>query len=452
MWTGHRATTLPGALALHLAPQLPVALAEGITTKILITGTNGKTTTASMLAAIVNQQGLSLAHNRGGANLPSGITTALLDAVTRSSVGCDAAVLEVDEAAFPSVSRALQPHVALVTNFFRDQLDRYGEPSTAVASVRRGLQALSKTSIAVLNADDPLVASLDPGTGLRAIWFGFEPSGPMPTTPDDSPSDVTRCPRCEAPLRYQHRFYAHLGWYTCHRCAFARPVPQLSFRAASYGSEPALRWHVTTPGGEAQVCVPSPGLHNAYNAAAALAVAFACAIPLHQAASAVSSVLPEFGRMCWTRAYGRRLCVGLVKNPVGLGQVMQIVVADPSPDKALALFLADRAADGRDVSWIWDADLSMLIRAQTTFRHIVVSGPRALEMGLRLKYGGVETHRITVERHLLRAIRRATGSVPVGAPVYLLPTYSALLELHSILARISRNEAVGPWRMSANPF
>ncbi len=451
MRTGHRATTLPGAIALRVAPRLPAELGDGIASKILITGTNGKTTTAALLAAILKQFGRSLAHNRGGANLPSGITTALIEAVTRKPA-CEAAVLEVDEAAFAAVCSTLRPHLALVTNFFRDQLDRYGEPSTTVALVRRGLQALPEASIAVLNADDPLVASLGPVMGLRAVWFGFEPSGPVATTPDDSPSDVTRCPCCQAPLHYHHRFYAHLGWYVCPSCGFGRPVPQVSVQRAPTGSQQSLRLRVTTPRGAALVHVPSRGLHNAYNAAAALAAAYTCSIPLHQAASAVSNEEPEFGRMRWTAAYGRRLCVGLVKNPVGLGQVMQIVVEDPSPDKAVVLFLADRAADGRDVSWIWDADLSMVTAAQGSFRRIVVSGQRALEMGLRLKYGGVETDRISVQRDLLQAIGLATRSVPPGAPIYLLPTYSALLALQSILARVPRGEAVGPWRTSASRF
>jgi hypothetical protein len=131
---------------------------------------------------------------------------------------------------------------------------------------------------------------------------------------------------------------------------------------------------------------------------------------------------------------------------------MRVVVEDPSPDKAVVLFLADRAADGRDVSWIWDADLSMVTAAQGSFRRIVVSGQRALEMGLRLKYGGVETDRISVQRDLLQAIGLATRSVPPGAPIYLLPTYSALLALQSILARVPRGEAVGPWRTSASRF
>ena len=434
---GRGATTLPGRVALRLDPRLPGRLASRLPHgACVISGTNGKTTTSAMLAAILARRGWRLAHNRGGANLRTGITTALLLGVGR---GADAALLEVDEATMPFAGRELRPRLALVTNFFRDQLDRYGELETAVALVGRGLAALPAGARAVVNADDPLAASIGGRDHLRQVYFGLDPAVLPAEEVGAGPSDAPRCPRCGALLLYGPRYYAHLGVYRCGGCGFSRPRPDVLATgwapgAAGRPGEVTLR----IPAGTIAFPLALPGLYNVYNAAAAAAAALALGTDAADVAGAMGAFRHAFGRMEWLELAGHPACLALVKNPAGCSMVLRTASADPVPGKALVLLLNDRYADGTDVSWIWDADFEALAAAQEGFAAVVAGGRRAADMALRLKYAGVAPKRLAVHSEPEAAMAAAARAAAPGSGVYILPTYSAMLEARAVLVRQGR--------------
>jgi len=428
---GRGATTLPGRVALRLDPGLPARLSGRLPHgACVISGTNGKTTTAGMLAAILTRRGWRLAHNRGGANLRTGITTALL-----RQLGADAALLEVDEATMPFAGRELRPRLALITNFFRDQLDRYGELETAVALVGRGLAAMPADATVIINADDPLAASLGGGEHLRALHFGCDP-GVVPPAEGGGPSDAPRCPRCGGDLAYAERYYAHLGVYRCGRCRFARPRPDVLVTAwiPGAGGRPG---EVTlgTPMGAITFPLALPGLYNVYNAAAAAAAALALGSAPEDAVTGLGGFRHAFGRMEWLELAGHPACLALVKNPVGCSEVLRAVTMDPANGKALVLLLNDGYADGRDVSWIWDADFEALAAAQAGFAVVIAGGRRAADMALRLKYAGVGPERLAVHADAVEAMAVAARAAARGASLYVLPTYTAMLAARAALVR-----------------
>ena len=438
----HRgATTVPGRVALSLDPavarRLAAALPRGAA---LISGTNGKTTTAALLRAALEQHGLRVAHNRGGANLRTGVAAALLRAPL-----ADVALLEVDEATMPWAGRQLRPRMAAVTNFFRDQLDRYGELETAVALVRRGLEAMPEGGAVAFCADDPISAALGDSLSHHRPWpFGVHASVAAPG--GGAPSDAPRCPRCGEALRYTVRFYAHLGHYGCSACSFRRPEPEVEVLAwlPPAGPRPG-EITLRIPGGRLTAPLAQPGLYSAYNAAAAVAGALALGLPEDDVAAALRRQPGVFGRMERLQLRGHPAYLALVKNPVGCSEVLRAVLEDATPGKALALLLNDRPADGTDVSWIWDADFEALGRDQDGFAAIVAGGTRAADMALRLHYAGVTAERLQLAPDPEAAMAAAARAASPGAPVYVLPTYTALLQARAVLVR--QGEAVPFWEV-----
>ncbi len=440
-WSGRGGSTLPGRVVLALEPDFLRRMAAQVGTgSLLVTGTNGKTTTANLLAGML-RRGHRVCHNAAGANLLVGLTTAFLtECDPWGRLRAELAVLEVDEATMPRAAAELSPVGGVVTNFFRDQLDRYGELDTTVALVSRGLAALPAGAVAVLNADDPLTASLAGCDHLTRVRFGCDPAA-LADVParGAAPSDAPRCPRCGGELLYAHRFYAQLGEYRCARCGFARPRPEVLVTAwlpggAGRAGEVTLR----VPGGELTFPLALPGLYNVYNAAAAVAAALGVGTALDDVVGALAGFRHAFGRMEWLDIAGHPACLALVKNPTGCSSVLQAVTADPAPGKALVLLLNDRYADGTDVSWIWDADFEALAAEQAGFAVVVAGGRRAADMALRCKYAGVAAERLRVRAEPQRALALALAAATPGASVYVLPTYTAMLEARAALVRQGR--------------
>jgi UDP-N-acetylmuramyl tripeptide synthase len=432
---GRGGSSLPGRVALWLAPDVVAAVArQTVGGVVLVTGTNGKTTTAGLVAGMLRTAGRRVAHNRSGANLLPGIAFALLEAY-RPGVLPDMAVLETDEATVPRAAPLVRPRVVLVTNFFRDQLDRYGELSTTVRFVGTGLEYLGPGGRAVLNADDPHVAQL--GAGVEAVYYGLE--GPVESGgPLEDPGDARFCPRCGTELVYTVRRYAHLGLWRCPGCGARRPTPQV----ALVGFEEMGRWlRIRTPAGEWRLPFGLPGVYNLYNAVAAVATGWVLGLDAQTIRDGLASRAVAFGRMEGIRFRGREVRMALVKNPTGFNQVLAAVASDPRP-KTLVVAINDLDADGRDVSWLWDVDLETLwprARAKRWW----VTGLRARDMAVRLKYAGCPPERITVrdgspERGVLAALDDDGAD-----PVYVLPTYTALLAVRRVF---EREGAVRPFR------
>jgi len=418
-------TTAPGRLLLRVSPDAMRRMARELDDgALLVSATNGKTTTAAMIAACLERAGRSVVHNRAGSNMASGVATALLDAGRQSG---QLGLFEVDEAWLPRVARELNPRLLLLSNLFRDQLDRYGELELLADRWAELVGELEGRARFVLNADDPLVADLGRG-GRGAVYFGVEDDAQA--LPDmQHAADSKHCRNCGAPYAFEAIYLGHLGRYRCPRCGRERPKPQVAATSVRLdgmrGSDVELR----TPRGELALRLPLPGLYNVYNAVAAAATALELGVSPTTIGLALEGFGGAFGRVETIPVAGRMLSILLIKNPAGANAVLRTLTLE---DTSLDLWLAlnDRIADGRDVSWIWDADFEVLAGR---VRRATCAGTRAEEMALRLKYAGIDAEP-AVERDLGAsldaALRHATGG-----RVYALPTYTAMIELRELLAR-----------------
>jgi lipid II isoglutaminyl synthase (glutamine-hydrolysing) len=414
-------TTLPGRVLLALAPDGITRLASGLESgAVVISATNGKTTTAAMLAAILDPP-LRVCHNRAGANLASGVASALV-AAGDAAVG----VFEVDEAALPSVAAQLDPSVLVLGNLFRDQLDRYGELELIGERWSRLAGDLPADRMLVRNGDDPLLGDLNAGRA-RTLAFGIaDPGAGLAEMPHAA--DSKWCRRCGHRLRYETVFLGHLGDWRCPNCDARRPQLEVAAAALELDGLRGSSFDLHTPLGTGRVQLPVPGVYNLYNALAASAAACATGtVSLDRIVSGLERFNPPFGRFERLRIDHAEATLLLVKNPAGANEVIRTLRRDPQP-KRLLIALNDRIADGRDVSWIWDVDFELLTAQQES---IVTTGTRAAEMALRLKHAGADEARMTVVPALadaVAAIAREPG------PVYVLATYTAMLELRRNLA------------------
>jgi lipid II isoglutaminyl synthase (glutamine-hydrolysing) len=418
-------TTAPGRLLLRLSPRALTRMAGDLDEgALLVSATNGKTTTAAMLAACLERADRPVVHNRAGSNMAWGVATALLDASPgRGQLG----LLEVDEAWLPTVAEEVEPRLLLLSNLFRDQLDRYGELELLADRWAELVERLDGRASFVLNADDPLVADL--GRGREAVtYFGVEDdSQALPGM--QHAADSKHCRNCGHPYAYEAIYLGHMGRYRCPNCGRERPSPQVAATKVRLDGMTGSSIELRTPHGPLAVRLPLPGLYNVYNAVAAAATALELGVPLATVGEALEGFSGAFGRVETIAMDGRQVSILLVKNPAGANEVLRTLTLD---DGRLDIWLAlnDRIADGRDVSWIWDADFEVLAGR---VRRATCSGTRAEEMALRLKYAGVDAE-LAVERDLGRSLDAAVAAAE-GERVYALPTYTALLDLRDLLAR-----------------
>lgn len=427
---GHGGSSLPGNLALRWHPHLLKDLRHlAVRGTVLVTGTNGKTTTTAMARTILTRHAWSVINNHNGANLIAGLATAFMGQ-GRILAHTDLALLEVDEATMPRASSELQPRMIVVTNVFRDQLDRYGELSTTLGFIQRAVEDMAEDGQLVLNADDPQVAYLGRDR-LHVIYFGLEADVNVGRDLSRTAYDVadsTRCPRCGHQLEYLTRFYAHLGHYHCGACGFERPQPTIRAAQDKAGMISLMGDFGTVP-----IHMPIPGLYNLYNLAAAAAMTLTLGVPVDRVPAAMVSMVPAFGRMESIIAEnGAALRLALVKNPVGFNQVLDTIMQSPQGNHALVV-INDRYADGRDVSWLWDVNFESEL-LQRKIGRWWVSGIRAWDMAVRLKYAGIEPSKIVVLPSAKAALDAALAESR-DCTLYVMPTYTALLEVRDLLTR-----------------
>jgi UDP-N-acetylmuramyl tripeptide synthase len=425
-------TTLPGRLLLRMAPdalaRLGARLDAGAT---IISATNGKTTTAGMIAAALRAAGRPPVHNRAGSNMTWGVATALLEQQGEEGL------FEVDEAWLRRVADDLRPRLVVLGNLFRDQLDRYGElehlADEWAATVARHAGA---TGFA-LNADDPLIADLGRDGELArrpgVSYFGIEdPSQALPEL--QHAFDAKHCRRCGAPYEYERAFVGHLGHYRCPSCGADRPAPDVAATRIELEGMRGSRIQVRTPDGEVALHLPLPGVYNVYNALAALTAALRLDLLLPEAAHAMESMEAVFGRVETVPVAGKDVSILLIKNPAGANEVLRTLLLEAgsngAPTLDLWVALNDRIADGRDISWVWDADFELLAGH---VRRVTCSGTRAPEMAVRLKYAGISPEAIDVEPEIATSIDHAVDRA--DGRLFALPTYTALLELRTMLSR-----------------
>ena len=413
---------------------------------VLVSATNGKTTTAAMAAAILRGAGITLVHNSAGANMAGGVAASLLEAArAHGAIAGELGLFEVDELWLDAVAEQLQPRAVLLGNLFRDQLDRYGELETIASRWAEGLTA----ERLVLNADDPLVADLG-REREQTLYFGVDDDS-LALAQMSHAADAKHCRRCGAAYTFSAVYLGHLGHYSCSSCGQQRPEPDVKGTDVELRGIESAAFTVHTPGGTARVQLQLPGLYNVYNALAAAALACALDVGLDRIVAGLQSTPPAFGRAeqvtvslargALSPTRGRTLRILLVKNPAGANEVLRTLALEDGEHDVLAV-LNDNIADGRDVSWIWDADFEVLA---SRIRHVHCSGTRAAELALRMKYAGVASERITLEPELAVALPAAAADgAERGEPLYAIPTYTAMLALRELL--VSRGEAHSTWR------
>jgi UDP-N-acetylmuramyl tripeptide synthase len=420
--SGRGGTSLPGKLLLRLEPGAVGSLARRLPNgSAVISATNGKTTTAAMVASILGRDGRKLVHNRAGANMAGGIAGTLLEAAgPRGTIAGDTGLFEIDEFWLDQLVPQIRPRALLLANLFRDQLDRYGELDI-IADRWAGVVAEATDTTLVLNADDPLVADLG-RERPDVVYFGVEdPAMALPGL--QHAADSKHCRRCGAPYRYDYVFLGHLGHYHCDACGATRPAPSIAAERVVLDGLRGARVTLRLPTETVKVTLPLPGLYNVYNALGAAALTTALGAAPADIVAGLEAVAAAFGRAETVRLADRDLLLLLVKNPAGANEVIRTLALEDGEHDLLAV-LNDHTADGRDISWVWDADFELLAGR---LARAVCSGTRAAEMALRLKYAGVPEDRLVVEPSLSAALDAATAG---GTGLLVaIPTYTAMLEL-----------------------
>jgi lipid II isoglutaminyl synthase (glutamine-hydrolysing) len=414
-------TTLPGKILATLDPGALRTLARRLPLgSALVSATNGKTTTAAITAEILGGR-IRLAHNRAGANLVSGVASALLTARD-----AELGLFEVDEGAFPEISRRVRPHAVCLGNLFRDQLDRYGELELVAERWRTAVAELDPTASAVVNVDDPLLADIAK-VRPHVLRFGLDdPSVARERLPHAA--DSKYCRACGAPYTYRAAYIGHLGDYRCPNCNAERPPLDVAARSIVLAGLDSAAFDLVTAAGTRRVSLPLPGLYNVYNALAAASLALVLGASLDEIEAGLGRFRAAFGRFERIPAGDKSVLLLLIKNPAGANEVVRTLVAGTAP-KLAVVALNDNIADGRDVSWIWDVDFEPL---GESIDHLVAAGGRAHELALRFKYGGVPPEGIEVIPDLERALDRGLALTPAGGELVVLPTYTAMLALRRI--------------------
>ncbi|MEA2506327.1 MAG: hypothetical protein QOH48_945 [Actinomycetota bacterium] len=420
-------TSLPGLFLERWDPTfLKDVAATAQATVIAVSGTNGKTTTASMIRHILRSTGATVAGNEGGSNMTRGIWTTFLD-VTPST---DYIVLEVDEAVAPQVVAALQPHLLLLTNVFRDQLDRFGEAERVARLLGQSAELLQESADLLVNIDDPSLSWAVRDRRGPVTGFGADA---MPGQSFDTASNEPEiCPRCGHDLSYTSRTIGQLGAADCHHCGWscgrggtrAQVLKAYGLDGIEIGIEDSA----------ARLAIG--GIHAAYNAAAAVTAAKILGVTVVDACRSLEGFVPRFGRDEVLELAGRRVHVLLMKNPVGANAVFGQACSDPRLGCAVVA-VNDRTADGRDVSWIWDTDFELLARAGVP---LIPSGRRSEDVALRIKYAGGTPE--PAEPNVARAIRGAAASCAEGQEAIVFATYTAMLELRRGLTEGRRHRRV----------
>ena len=455
---GRGGTSFPGKAAMYLKKDLLAVVSQDVVS-IVVTGTNGKTTTSAMLESALRHAGLEVTSNRSGANLLSGVTAELAAGTDwRGRAVKHYAVIECDEGALHQVVPLLRPAVIVVTNLFRDQLDRYGEVMHTLEAVRKGVGQMPQ-AVLCLNADDSLTASLALDLPNPVFWFGIGAGAgehsqrsaknpgqdsiqdpvrkpgqdPAQEEQDSSISDARYCIRCGTEYEYSFRTYAHLGGFHCPSCGYARREPDVevtSIDSMDYtGTQVRMRFE-KRDAGQMSVRIAAPALYNIYNAAAAVCAAQAAGIPRPAVLQALGSTSGTFGRMETFETGSAAAQMILVKNPAGCNQALDYLCSLKEP-YSLILCLNDKDADGHDISWIWDVDYEKI--CSHSFLHgIYVWGMRAEDLQLRLKYAGASESRVRLVRKKETLLKVIRGS---KVPVFILPNYTAMLPLREMLQK-----------------
>jgi UDP-N-acetylmuramyl tripeptide synthase len=415
------ASAMPGKVAMQIYPNILQVVDQRCQKKILVTGTNGKTTTTNLLHHIIKSQGLRVLSNLRGANMPQGLVSSFLN---HQDAEYDWGVFEVDEGSFQEVVKHLKPDYVVVTNFFRDQLDRYGEIEKAFQDIFDALKPLDTTLI--LNADDPLVSSFK-SLKKRNIFYGVGEN--QFSTLEEGVIESRFCPSCASRLEYDYFNYGQLGGYHCSQCGFTNPPREYEITRVEY-SDPGYHLKFKTENVKSMdLDFSYDGIFNTYNCCAALSVALEIGLETGKVIESIGRFEYHLGRMETFQFPDKLVKVVLVKNPIGLGEVLKSLSLDGKV-KSLLMVLNDNPADGTDISWIWDAQVENILQVNN-LEKIYCSGRRAEDMALRLKYAGQSPATLNVDYSMESALEKVLNEDVEIA--YILPTYTAVFHIRELI-------------------
>ena len=419
-------TTLPGDVARAIDPKILTRLTQDLTQgSIVITGTNGKTTTARLVSWLLEGAGHRVVANRAGANLIFGVTAAALNrAGAGGKLRADWGVFEIDEASLPRAVDEVQPQTTAVMNLFRDQLDRYGELESIAKKIERALSSLPESANIVLNADDPRVAEIGFHLTNDPTWYGLEDRSVASKSLPHA-ADARTCPICGSSLIFDAVYVGHDGVYRCPLGHFERPHPDLAATNIELAGFDSIA--LTIEG--TRIAMPLGGLYNCYNVLAAYAVARSVGLEATYIADRLRTFKAAFGRQERLDFRGRHLILVLSKNPAGFNETVRTAV-ELAHGQNFVIGLNDRKADGTDVSWIWDVDFEML---KERVKVVIPAGVRAHDLAVRLKYAGVEAQKPQTDP--AKALDLLIKTTSEGDTAYLLCTYTAMLDLRAELVR-----------------
>lgn len=426
--TGRGGTAIPGIVGLKVSKNILAAVSQGMKI-VVVTGTNGKTTTCNMIEHALTSAGHDCLLNKSGANLLHGIASDLIcSADWKGKARHEYAVLECDEAALKQVVPYIRPRAIVVTNLFSDQVDRYGGVQNTLKEIRTGVERSPK-SVLVLNAEDPLSASLAIDVPNKVVWYGLDES--VGTQGNVDLSDAGKCPRCGGDYSYDYNIYAHLGGFRCQKCGFSRQAPDVAVTSikekTSDGSVVHMRPGKKAP--EQDVRIALPAVYNIYNAAASIAAIIALKLPAREAVDALSSARASFGRLETFDLQGNRLQMILVKNPAGCNQAFSYITG-LGEDFSAVLCLNNRTGDGHDISWIETTDYEKLVR-DPHLKKLYAGGDCGKELLERLKKAGAADDILVPFSDYGALVEKLKEE---QNPVFLLPNYTAMMELRDALS------------------
>jgi lipid II isoglutaminyl synthase (glutamine-hydrolysing) len=413
----------------HILKKLVLDRGEPV---VAITGSNGKTTTARFTAALLRGEGEIVSHNSAGANLVQGVTSlAVSYASLHARLPRGVLVVEVDEGALPKVAPELAPRALLITDLFRDQLDRFGEIYAVADAIESVAASLPPDCALVVNGDDPMVATLasgqagHPAREGNRVTFGLELDHSTDTI--TRAADTIRCPACQADLKYRHVYLSHMGDYKCDACGFKRPPLDVAVTSLEVVGLDRTRCEIRTPSGTLEIEIPQPGVHIAYDAAGAIAILVGLGVPLDHAVESLASVGPAFGRLEKIDAAGHSIVLAFAKNPTSYNTTLRALATEGEP-RQLLIAASNTLVDGEDFGWLWDVDFETMA---PKVERAVVSGTRADELANRLKYAGVSPRKMIVVEDRADALDAALHGLPADRRLVVLSGYTPLIELRN---------------------
>ena len=421
---GKKGSSAPGGIALKIAPGILKNLAGQMKGDIImVCGTNGKTTTNNLLCTLLESKGKKVVCNKVGANMLQGVACSFIaNASITGKLKADCAAIECDEASLRHVVKHVTPTKIVVTNLFRDQLDRYGEIEQTLALLNEAIEKVPQAQL-ILNADDPL--SMQLGIGRNFLYYGIDENCNINVS---DTKEGRFCPRCGDELNYDFIHYSQLGNYRCRNCGFARPKPYYS--AQNINLKDGMSFDVLYGDKKQNFNLNYRGFYNIYNILASFCAFEATGMGTENINSVFNSYKPQIGRMEEFRIGGKSVILNLAKNTAGFNQAIATVASD-SRKKDVLVAINDNPSDGRDISWIWDVDFEKL--AASNINSIYSGGMRKYDTALRLKYAGFENIKISdISTDIINEIAKREGEV-----CYLLVNYTALFSTQNSLKELN---------------